>query len=824
LSYTNTKDKVEKEAESSASITPESKAQSEEFLYSKAKSCEVPESILKTGSAVLPAGILLTPSKKAHSLPMSPRIKQFITEKGLSVLSGFSKKEDFVRFIVKETIDNALDVKGTKRVTVRIWREAGTLYVSVSNDGVVSEEDYMTLDKIEDILSFDYSPSSKNAKHTISLGSMGNALQTCIGMSYCFWSDCQRPEFTTEITGRNLRYNIKLLPHDDVIEHEIKPKSIESVGVTTFLFKLDISEFETPSDVVLLFSRLHRSVVFDYSCVGEVPLLLNSDSATFQNPLLANQGYGSACTYSFSDLLELVDREKSCTETANLTMRQFIKRFQGFNHSSHVAKVCKKIGIEQETICNIGNAKLEELLAYMKNDKPLKKPRKDTKDFPSVGDALKKNEDDVLGWFSTVSDKEKGRLIPFVVEAVAFKRQAEEKNIGGKDPKHLFVAVNFSPNLHNLFKSEKVGGTPSDDDIYKIVDKSGLNVILHLVCPNIVWHDDHKSSFDTVPFLSSVFKVVKDVCEKHFASSMNAQALIKAINEVLDGHPDNLFSEREIHYKILSTVPEYKNISKDPCAKLGKTMTIARSTKGDRGVAHRQIDPDRIRDNSRPAFIHNPSHRSFEEYLKYAYKKLVDDCDLERWESQAYMPEIWIEKEALSQIIKPICEKYRVNLFVGKGSNSFTQVYHAVRDRFPRNGKPFVILYFGDFDKPGVDIEDSLKKRIVAEAKMQGIEINDVSVIFQRCALTYNQIRKMKLPSIEITSEKEIKRCKNWIREYGPNKWELDVLEPENLIELAEDWIKACISNLDTWKQRDAEVESFKKLLRENLKDNFSST
>jgi hypothetical protein len=471
--------------------------------------------------------------------------------------------------------------------------------------------------------------------------------------------------------------------------------------------------------------------------------------------------------------------------------------------------VCKKVGIEKETISNIGNAKLEELLNYMKKAKPAQKPRKGAKDFPSLGKALRENEGDIPQWRSGIyPDKERGRSVPFVVEAVAFKRRKDEKS-------HLYPAINFSPNFHEPFKNTIIRGNPSDSDIYDIVEKSGLDVILHLVCPNIRWEDSSKGDFDTTPFTTTVFKVIKDVCKKHYTSLMDTQALIDAANKVLDSHPNTPYSARELHYKLLSTIPEYKNISSDPCATLGKALTIARKTKGDRGVAHRQLDPSRIVDNTRPEFKNNPSYHTFSEYLTYGYKKLVDACDLERWESQKYAVEVWIEKEALSRIIKPVCEKYRVNLFVGKGFSSFTQVYEAVHDRFPRDGRQFVILYFGDHDRSGLKIEDSLKERISAEAKMQGIQIDAQNVLFERCALTYDQIKNENLPSIEITKPEELKISADWISKFGPNKWELDVLEPERLIDEAETWIKRCITDWKAWHEKDVEVAYFKQLLKE---------
>lgn len=232
-----------------------------------------------------------------------------------------------------------------------------------------------------------------------------------------------------------------------------------------------------------------------------------------------------------------------------------------------------------------------------------------------------------------------------------------------------------------------------------------IDTVLHLGCPNINWESEGKSKLDLNFFIDALESAKKQVCrQKKNDDALTEAELISYSNEVLNSS-ELKFTVRQIHYQLLSKYPEeYSKLGKKACSILGKALTRVRE--------RREIDPDRIVDMSRPEHLNNPAFLTCEDYEQQSVEKLIEDCDMERWKTQNCLVEIWIEKEALSRIILPTCKKYRVNLIVGKGFNSFSQVYRAVKNRFPIDGKKLVILYFGDHDPSGFDIEDSLKGEV----------------------------------------------------------------------------------------------------------------
>lgn len=154
-----------------------------------------------------------------------------------------------------------------------------------------------------------------------------------------------------------------------------------------------------------------------------------------------------------------------------------------------------------------------------------------------------------------------------------------------------------------------------------------------------------------------------------------------------------------------------------------------------------------------------------------------------------------------------------------------------MKNRFPIDGKKLVILYFGDHDPSGFDIEDSLKERLKAEAMKQGIYSFEPE--FERIGLTDDQIGydpskpvdlQKYLPSIPIeedkkkrgkTPNKEKKNKKaEYIKKYGRFKWELDVLPPKQLVEIAELNIRNRITNLKAWDKKAEEVKAYKEKLQ----------
>ena len=79
---------------------------------------------------------------------------------------------------------------------------------------------------------------------------------------------------------------------------------------------------------------------------------------------------------------------------------------------------------------------------------------------------------------------------------------------------------------------------------------------------------------------------------------------------------------------------------------------------------------------------------------------------LDRWEGQASHVEVWCEKDALSSVIEPVCERYHVRFMANRGYSSSTAMYDAAQrfsDAASRGKRP-VVIYLGDHDPSGIDM------------------------------------------------------------------------------------------------------------------------
>jgi hypothetical protein len=86
-----------------------------------------------------------------------------------------------------------------------------------------------------------------------------------------------------------------------------------------------------------------------------------------------------------------------------------------------------------------------------------------------------------------------------------------------------------------------------------------------------------------------------------------------------------------------------------------------------------------------------------------------------------------------------------------------------------------IILFLGDFDPSGLDLErDYSHKLALFGAKTE----------FKRIGITQEQIKKYKLPSYAI--KKTDSRHDEYQKLYGSKGWELDALSPKILIESIE--------------------------------------
>jgi hypothetical protein len=160
------------------------------------------------------------------------------------------------------------------------------------------------------------------------------------------------------------------------------------------------------------------------------------------------------------------------------------------------------------------------------------------------------------------------------------------------------------------------------------------------------------------------------------------------------------------------------------------------------------------------------------------------------WQSQKLRIEIWLEKDALADVITDTCVRWDVPLMVSRGQSSTTFIYNAAmeaRRAHAYDGSETVVYTLYDHDAAGA-------LRAHPTIARQLPEFAGVPVTVNRLAVTAQQIRDWNLPTRP--AKKGDKQAAQWGNR--PNV-ELDAIDPTRLNELVED---AVVSHIDErkWK------------------------
>lgn len=147
---------------------------------------------------------------------------------------------------------------------------------------------------------------------------------------------------------------------------------------------------------------------------------------------------------------------------------------------------------------------------------------------------------------------------------------------------------------------------------------------------------------------------------------------------------------------------------------------------------------------------------------------------LNKWEGQPNYVEVWVEKDALVDIVGKVCRTLDVPYFSCRGYTSQSEMWSAAR-RFIRQGEreTRTIIHLGDHDPSGIDMTRDIQERL---------ELFEADVYVKRVALTMQQIRLYNPPPnpAKITDS----RASSYIELYGTESWELDALEPSVISDL----------------------------------------
>lgn len=232
--------------------------------------------------------------------------------------------------------------------------------------------------------------------------------------------------------------------------------------------------------------------------------------------------------------------------------------------------------------------------------------------------------------------------------------------------------------------------------------------------------------------------------------------LINLVNEVIDDYKAQGYelTLRQVYYQLVARgyIPNnersYKNIGNlindGRLAGLIDWYAITDRTRNLRGNSHWDTPADVIAS------------------AKYSYL-------LDKWAGQPNYVEVWVEKDALVDVVGQACRPLDVPYFSCRGYTSQSEMWVAAR-RFLRqcDREQRIIIHLGDHDPSGIDMTRDIQDRL---------EMFGADVIVKRVALTMNQIDHYNPPPnpAKITDS----RCGRYIAQYGHESWELDALEPK---------------------------------------------
>ncbi len=164
---------------------------------------------------------------------------------------------------------------------------------------------------------------------------------------------------------------------------------------------------------------------------------------------------------------------------------------------------------------------------------------------------------------------------------------------------------------------------------------------------------------------------------------------------------------------------------------------------------------------------------------------------IDKWQTQPCYVEVWIEKDALINIMEKVCNELDVPYFSCRGYTSQSEMWTAGRRLMEKidEGREVIVKHFGDHDPSGFDMTRDIQERLSMFA--------DFDIQVDRVALTMEQIVSLNAPPnpAKITDS----RAKKYIERFGNSSWELDAIEPPQMAQLVRDEVTAHIDD-DLWQ------------------------
>lgn len=181
---------------------------------------------------------------------------------------------------------------------------------------------------------------------------------------------------------------------------------------------------------------------------------------------------------------------------------------------------------------------------------------------------------------------------------------------------------------------------------------------------------------------------------------------------------------------------------------------------------------------------------------------------IDKWATQPYRVEVWIEKDALAGVFERVCESLDIPYFSCRGYTSDSEMWAAgmrLARYQKKNGSASqapLVLHFGDHDPSGIDMTRDIRDRLCL--------FSGCTIEVRRLALNMDQVEKYDPPPNP--AKETDSRFAGYSEIHGDESWELDALEPTVLAAIVRDEI-ADAMDPDAWGEAVEEENEGKALL-----------
>ncbi|EHZ5950836.1 hypothetical protein K6I65_002031 [Listeria monocytogenes] len=177
---------------------------------------------------------------------------------------------------------------------------------------------------------------------------------------------------------------------------------------------------------------------------------------------------------------------------------------------------------------------------------------------------------------------------------------------------------------------------------------------------------------------------------------------------------------------------------------------------------------------------------NYETSPEDAIERLSQRYGTDPWAGQKNHVEVWVEKDALVDIVGQASSKLNVDYFSCRGYVSQSAMFRSARRLadWQLAGKDITILHLGDHDPSGIDMSRDIEERLATFGIFPDVK---------RIALNMDQVDEYTpVPNPTKLSDS---RAADYISQFGYESWELDALQPR----IIDDLISRHINPLIDW-------------------------